>query len=225
VLPLSVGERFLYLPSVGYCLVIGAKAERLLADGAARAWRPVALTAGVVLAVAFLRTTAMGWLAGRAEDLRADARAALAAAPDTSLLMVVDLPGVATLGFGHALRMAHPGPLQVEILSLTAGFADARTKDASELWNEADGSFRVLRASSAPGTYLERAFGGERPPLRAGEVVTRPDLTVTVLEAPDELVGAFQVRLREGRHAHSLLLRGTPAGLEPVALRPARPPS
>jgi hypothetical protein len=209
---------------VGYCLVIGAKAERMLAEPRARAWRPVALTAAVVLLVSLVRTTAMGWLATRAEAVRADALAALRSAPGTSLLMVVDLPGVATLGFGHALRLAYPGPLRVEILSLTGGFAGASTVEASELINEADGSFVVRRAPAALGTYLERAFRGERGPLRPGEVVTRPDLTVTVVAAPRDLPESFRVRLRDGGAARPLLLRGTPDGLQPAPLLAAAQP-
>src|SRR6185503_13612033 len=104
----------LYLPSVGYCLLVGAK---LSPNGTENRGRLAAL-AVLVAGVALVRTLAFGVVARAAGQSIDDALAAWDAAPRATALLVVDLPGPAALGFGHALRLARPErPPRVEILS------------------------------------------------------------------------------------------------------------
>jgi hypothetical protein len=203
-LPASLGERFLYLPSVGYCLLIGAKAGAM----DPRRWRPLVATAALVLAISVGRTLAFGAMAARSQTVLDDARAALEAAPGTSQLLVVDLPSVAALGFAHALRLERPGPLRVEILTLAPGFLFADPAPASEVSPLAGDRLLVRREVPYLGSYLERAFLGNRPPFQAGDVVERAGFSVLVREAPQGRLTAFEVRLREGAAAETRLLLG-----------------
>ena len=179
--PLSVGERFLYLPSIGYCLLVGAGAGALLARDPGRERRRLLAVGALVGVVALARTVAFGAMAGRARLAVGDALAAVRARPDRALALVVDLPPAAALGFAHALRLERPG-LEVEVLSLAPGFLGSDDAESS-IVTEAPGSLALRRAVPYLTGYIERAYLGERAPFAPGEVVERPSLTVTVREA------------------------------------------
>ena len=70
-------------------------------------------------------------------------------------------------------------------------------------------------------SYVERALAGPRTSFAEGETFEREGYTVTVLEAPDGQLGAFETRVADP--AHTLVLRETEAGLVPLALGPDAP--
>jgi hypothetical protein len=204
--PLSVGERFLYVPSIGYCLLLGAGAGALLARDPARERRRLVLIGAVVAVVALARTVGFGRLAGHAHLAVDDARTALRAHPDRSLVLVTDLPPAAALGFAHALRLERPR-LEVEVLSLAPRFASADPAASSVVTSSPDG-LALRRAAPYLEGYVERAYLGERAPLAPGDVVERPSFAVTIREAAGTGVRAFDVRLRPEALPRCLLLRG-----------------
>jgi hypothetical protein len=203
----SVGERFLYLPSIGYCLLVGAGAGVLLQRDPLRARRVMLATGAVVAAVAVTRSAAFGVMAGRSQQVVDDAVAALRAAPDRSLILVVDLPAGAALGFAHALRLERTAPLQVEVLSLTPGFFPRDGTPASTV-RLMPGGLVLSRPVPYLRNYIERAYLGERAPLVPGDMMVRSGLSVLVREAAAGGVGSFEVRLRPEALPRSLLLRG-----------------
>jgi protein O-mannosyl-transferase len=196
MLPLTVGEHFLYLPSFGYCLLIGAK---LPEEGAARPGRGrtrLAMLGLLVGAVALARTLAFGALTRASRQAIDDTLAAWDAAPAATTLLVLDLPGPAALGFAHALRLERPGrPVQVEILTLSPQVLPAAPPTTSEAdWQGAD-RLVVRRAGPLPASYIERAFAGERGPFAAGEHVDRGRLSVTVRVVRDGWPQSLEVSL------------------------------
>jgi hypothetical protein len=204
--PLSLGERFLYLPSVGYCLLIGAGAGALAARDPRSARRQMAAVGVLAAAVALARTVGFGVLAGRARETVDDAVAALRANPGRSLLLVVDLPPAAALGFAHALRLERPAPLEVELLTLAPSFL-RRDQEASEVSAE-DGRLVLRRRTPYLTGYIDRAFLGERAPFAEGHRVERPSLAVTVRDVAQGGPRALEVTLRPAARPRSLLLRG-----------------
>jgi hypothetical protein len=204
---LSVGERFLYLPSLGYCLLRGAGAGARLATLGESARRPLLAMGVVVAAVALARTVGFGVLAGRSRQVVDDALAALEASPDRSLALIVDLPAAAALGFGHALRLERPAPLEVEVLSVAPGFLTGSAASPSEVTGTA-GAFALRRSPPYLQSYVEHAFLGERRAFAIGDVVVRPSFTVAVRDTTEGGVSAFEVRLRPEALPRSLLLRG-----------------
>jgi hypothetical protein len=213
--PLSIGERFLYVPSIGYCLLLGAGAGALLERDPARERRRLVLVGAVVAVVALGRTVGFGRLAGQAHLAVDDARAALRAHPDRSLVLVTDLPPAAALGFAHALRLERPG-VEVEVLSLAPRFATADVASSSAVDSSPDG-LALRRAAPYLEGYIERAYLGERAPFAAGDVVERPSLAVTVREVAGAGLRAFDVRLRPEALPRCLLLRGRGWRLEAEA--------
>lgn len=208
VLPLTVGEHFLYLPSFGYCLLIGAK---LPEEGAARPGRArtrLAMLGLLVGAVALVRTLAFGVLARASRQCVDDALAAWDAAPTATTLLVLDLPGPAALGFAHALRLERPGrPAQVEILTVSPQVLPAATPTISTAEWQGAGLLVVRRAEPLPGSYIERAFAGERGPFAAGERVDRGRVVVTVRDVREGRPQSLEVSRAEGSAEPVLLLR------------------
>jgi hypothetical protein len=156
--------------------------------------------------VALARTVGFGVLAGRARETVDDAVAALRANPGRSLLLVVDLPPAAALGFAHALRLERPAPLEVELLTLAPSFL-RRDQEASEVSAE-DGRLVLRRRTPYLTGYIDRAFLGERAPFAEGDRVERPSLAVTVRDVAQGGPRALEVTLRPAARPRSLLLRG-----------------
>jgi hypothetical protein len=200
-----VGEHLIYLPSFGYCLLL---APRLEADAAG--WprlRPkLALVAALVIGVALARTLAFGALARASRQTIDDALDAWDAAPRAATLLVVDLPGPAALGFAHALRGARPDrPPEVEILTLSPQALPGGAATTSRIEWEGVSRFVLRRDQPLLGSYIERAFAGDRASFADGESVTRDGLTVTVRDVRDGRPQALEVSLAPDRPA--LLLR------------------
>ena len=216
VMMLTVGEHFLYLPSMGYCLLVGSQlpAAPSAIDGKQR--RALAIVAALVMAVCFGRTAmfyAFSRSAARAID---EAVIAIDRAPQDKLLLVVDLPASAALAFPHAVRLARPErSLDVEMLSLLPRvMPDA--DDLSAVTFPAPDRVELRRGNGYLDSYLERALEGPPVAFRAGQIIERPGYRVTVLE-PGDVAGrirSFSVSLRDPEH--TLVLGRGENGLEPL---------
>jgi hypothetical protein len=194
VLPVAVGEHFLYVPSVGYCLLVGAKLSPHGTENRGRLAALAVLVAGVALA----RTLAFGVVARAARQSIDDALAAWDAAPRVTALLIVDLPGPAALGFGHALRLARPErPPRLEILAMSPRALPDTRWAGSRI--EGRGADRLIVRRDEPmlGSYIERAFAGEHGPFAPGDRVQRGAVTVTVRDARQGRPLALEVSLAE----------------------------
>ena len=216
---LTVGEHFLYLPSMGYCILFGARWPAL----DARSRPMLAATVASVLAISAGRT----WLFDRVADASSrvvdEAAAALDRAPQATDLLVAELPWAASLAFPHALRLSRPDRrVRAEILSIGADvFAGAAP---SEVRFGASGRLELRRDGAFLGTYIERALAGPRPSFSSGQLFDRPSFTARIIDAPEGRLRAFEVDLKDP--AHTLLLRGVGADIEewtPDAGGPVRP--
>jgi hypothetical protein len=217
VATLTVGEHFLYLPSLGYCILVGSQLPESMARFGARERKALAAVGGFVLAVCVGRTILFGRVARASSRAIEAAAAALDDSPDARTLLAVDLPAAASLAFPLAVRFVRSGrEANVEILSilpaLTAGGASR-----SRVTFPSPDRIALRRDDGFLSSYVERALGGSRTSFRAGETFERPGHTVTVLAAPDGRLHAFETRLSDP--AHTLVLGEGEHGL--VALRPA----
>jgi hypothetical protein len=217
---LTIGEHFLYLPSAGYCLLVGSQLPADPANIDAKQRRGLAIVAALVMVVCVVRTTMFTNLARESSRTIASAAAALKAAPSARLLLVEDLPVAAALAFPHAVRLALPGrDVDVEILSLLSHVMPG-PGDYSEV-SYPDWAHLVLRRGEGfLGSYLERALAGPRPPLQSGETIPRGTYEVRVGDVSDGRPHALGVTLFNP--AHTIVLGGTPQGLE-LLTRPAGP--
>jgi hypothetical protein len=228
VLTLTVGEHFLYLPSIGYSIVVGACLPSSIAETGAKTRHALVATAAIILALSVGRTLLFDAVANASARTIGDAVGELDRRPNANELLVVDLPWVAALAFPHALRFARPERhLEVDILSI----AGLSAREASGFDHAAAGTTgvpsRAEVAFTAPdrielqgqhpflGSYIERALAGPRTSFRVGETVDRPGFSVVVREAPEGQLWAFTVRLRDPVNA--LVLRGDGNRLLPWA--------
>ena len=207
VLPLTVGEHFLYLPSFGYCLLVGAKLAPSDVPASARSRAPLVALGVLIAAVALARTLAFGTLAHAARQSVDDALAAWDAMPRAAEVLVVDLPGPAALGFAHALRGERPGrPVQVEILTLSSQVLPGGAPTRSEITGEDSDRLAVRRDEPLLGSYIEQAFAGGRGAFAPDESVWRGRLFVTVRDVRDGRPLSLEVS-RPGDPQPALLLR------------------
>ena len=214
MLMLTVGEHFLYLPSLGYCILAGSQLPRSQASLSARDRRGLTIMSGFVLAVCIGRTILFGRVAYASSRTVEEAAAALDRRPDARFLLVADLPAGASLAFALALRFArHEQTTDVEILSilpaLTAGGADRSLVTVT-----LPDRIELRRDEGFLSSYVERALAGSRTSFRAGETFERPGHTVTVLAAPDGRLRAFETRLVDP--VHTLVLGESDHGLIPL---------
>jgi hypothetical protein len=220
VMMLTVGEHFLYLPSMGYCVLVAAQLPSSAAAVDTKQRRGLAIVAGLVLAVCIGRTALFTHLSRDASGAIDDAVAAVDAAPDARRVLVVDLPASAALAFPHAVRLARPArSLDVEILSLVPRFLSSDA-GASAVFSAPD-DIELRREGGYLGSYLERAFQGPPVAFHVGETVARPGYEVTV-EGADSTghLEAFAVHIDDPKT--TLVLGPGPEGL--VAMQPARSP-
>jgi hypothetical protein len=212
---LTVGEHFLYLPSMGYCILLGAKLDggaSALASARVRLLRFA--TVGVVLAISLGRTFLFDGVAYASSRAIDDAKDLLDRAPRANELLVADLPWAAALAFPHALRMARPDRrVDVAILSIGPSFFGG--PDRSSIAFPAQDRIELRRPRGFLGSYFERALAGQRPAFRPGDQIERPGYTVTVLDASSDQLRAFSVRLRDP--ARTLVMGGAGSGLEWLA--------
>jgi hypothetical protein len=200
VATLTVAEHFLYLPSVGYCILVGSQVPRSPADVAAAARRPMAIVGVLVLVIALVRT----WLFdGAARDgARAIERAAIALdhAPAAETLLVANLPAAASLAFPQAVRAARPDrDVRTEILSITSSLRSRPTDPALVTFSPPD-RFVVRREEPLLRSYIERALLGPRPPFQVGERIERSGYSVRVTDAAPEGLRAFEVQVEDPSH-------------------------
>jgi hypothetical protein len=197
VLTVSVGERFLYLPSMAYCVLIGAKLPRDAQGLSRRERRGLGLVGSVVLLVALLKTAVFSGLAGHSRQAIDDALAEIDRCGDCSLLLVADLPAASALAFPHAIRLERPDRrIEVEILSIAPQFLGSGTAPGSHIQWASDDRL-VLRRDGEGflGTYIEQAFLGQRPALRPQDQIERPGFSVRVLEVEGPRLRSFEVRI------------------------------
>jgi hypothetical protein len=213
VMMLTVGEHFLYLPSIGYCVLVGSQlpASPASIDGKQR--RALAVVAAMVALVCFGRTAGFAWLSRGAETTIAQVVDAIDRAPQARRVLVADVPASAALAFPPAVRLARPDrPLQVEMLSLGARIVPDAADTSAVTFTGPD-RFEVRRADGYLASYIERALEGSPRTYVPGDVVHRDGFDVTVLpgQAPARLA-AFAVTLNDP--ADALVLKAGPGGVE-----------
>jgi hypothetical protein len=199
VLMLTMGEHFLYLPSLGYCVLVASQlpASPDAIDGKQR--RSLAVVAGLVALVCFGRTAMFTWFSRDAAAAIEQAATAIDHAPRATRVLVADLPASAALAFPDAVRLARPDrPLDVEILSLVPRVMPDED-DLSTVAFDAPDRLVLRRPSGYLTSYLERALQGPPVAFRPGDTVQRPGYSVTVIEAgaPPGRLHAFDVKLFE----------------------------
>jgi len=208
---LTIGEHFLYLPSAGYCLLVGSQLPADPASIDAKQRRGLAIVAALVMVVCVARTTMFTNLAREAARTIASAAAALEASPSARLLLVEDLPVAAALAFPHAVRLALPGrDVDVEILSLLP-YVMPGPGDYSEVSYPDRMHLALRRGEGFLGSYLERALAGPRPSLQSGETISRATYEVHVDAVSDGRPLALGVTILDP--AHTIVLGGTAQGL------------
>jgi hypothetical protein len=215
---LTVGEHFLYLPSLGYCVLVGSQWPEQMTHIEARTRRGLGVLAAVVLVVCIGRTVILSGVAAASWQTVEEAAAALDAAPNTKLLLVADLPTGASLAFALALQFARPdrtSEVSVEILSIMPALI-AVPADRSNVTFASNDRLELQRSGGYLTSYVERALAGPRTSFHAGETFERTGHVVTVLDAPEGRIHSFETHLLDP--AHTLVLGESAHGL--VALAP-----
>jgi hypothetical protein len=218
---LPPGEHFLYLPSLGYCVLAGSQLPQSWEAIPAQARRGLTVVGSFVMLVCIGRTVFLGHVERASLRTIDEAAAALDRAPNANLLLVADPPTGASLAFELAVSFARQGrETPVGILSiLPALMAGSPTPSVVTV---APPDRLVLRRDEGfLHSYVERALAGPRTSFAEGETFERDGYTVTVLEAPDGQLRAFETRVADP--AHTLVLRETETGLVPLALGPDAP--
>ncbi len=208
---LPLGEHFLYLPSLGYCVLVGSQAPSWEAVDA-RARRGLAVVGAVVLLVCVGRTVLFGGVTQASARTVEEAAAALDRAPDTKLLLVADLPTGASLAFEMAVSQMRGGKtVPVGILSILPATLNPREAMRSVITAAPPDSLVMSRDDGFIRTYVERALAGPKTSFARGETFARDGYTVTVLDAPEGRLRAFETRLSDP--AHTLVLGESAEGL------------
>jgi hypothetical protein len=221
VLALTVGEHFLYLPSIGYCVLVGSQLPQAAAEVDRSMRRGLMWTAVGVLVVALVRTILFDAGAAVANRSVEDAVAALDRDEAAKTLLVIDVPAGASLTFPYAVHLARPGrPLDVETLSI-APYLLSGSGAGSSVDFSAGNRLELRRDAGFLGSYIERALEGPHVPFRSGETVERSAYTVTVLDAPAGTLHSFSVTLHHPET--TLILRNDGHDLRPLAPSPAPP--
>jgi hypothetical protein len=216
VVMLPPGEHFLYLPSLGYCILIGSQVPPSWEEIDDVARRGMSVVGWAVLLVCFGRTVYFGIVERGSLRTVQQAAAALDRSPDARLLLVEDLPTGASLAFQLAVDFERQGrDVEVGILSilpsLSAGGAGHSTLTVAR-----PDRLVLSRDEGFLHSYVERALAGSRSSFAQGETFTRHGYTVTVLDAPEGQLRAFETRVTDP--SHTLVLRESEEGLVPIAL-------
>lgn len=211
---LTVGEHFLYLPSMGYCVLLGAKLPAMAASLTNRARLLRIATVAGVLAITLGRTVLFDGVAFASSRAIDDARDLLDRAPHARQLLVADLPWAASLAFPHALRLARP-ERRVDVAILSIGPSFFGGPDRSTITFAAPDRLELRRPGGFLASYFERALAGPRPAFRQGETIERPGYTVTMLDTSNDALRAFSVGLHDPER--TLVMGGAGTGLEWLA--------
>jgi hypothetical protein len=214
VLALPVGEHFLYLPSMGYCLLVGSQLPVSTAAVDRGMRRGLLGTAIGVLAVLLVRTVMFDAGAYAADAAVHQAVEAIDRAPLARTVLVADLPAPASLTFPYAVRQLRPSTrADIETLSVSArlltrddGPSSARFVAPDRLELSREGGFLV--------SYIERALEGPHRPFHEGQSFDRHAYTVTVLQAPSGTLRSFAVTLHDP--GSTLVLGNMGPGLGPL---------
>jgi hypothetical protein len=215
VIMLPPGEHFLYLPSLGYCILAGAQVPRSWEDVDYITGRVLSVIGWVVILTCFGRSIYFGVVERRSLRTVEEAAAALDRSPDANLLLVEDLPTGASLAFQLAIDFARGRDVEVGILSILPSLS-AGGATRSTLTVVPPDRLLLSRDEGFLHSYVERALAGSRSSFAQGETFTRHGYTVTVLDAPGGQLRAFETRVTDP--AHTLVLRESEEGLVPVAL-------
>jgi hypothetical protein len=212
---LTMGEHFLYLPSMGYCVLVASQLPSSPASIDGKARRALGTVAALVVLVCFVRTAMFTWFSFSAARAIDEAVAAVDRAPTAKLVLVADLPAAAALAFPHAVRLARPERgLDVEILSLVPRVMP-EPGDLSTLSSSSPDHLELTRANGYLTSYLERALEGPEEPFHAGQKVERRGYDVTISDASASgRPRAFAVTLHAP--ADTLVIERTAAGLAPI---------
>jgi hypothetical protein len=217
VLMLTVGEHFLYLPSIGYCVLVASQLPASPAAVSGKERRSLAVVVSLVTMVCIGRTAMFTWFSRSAARAIDEAVAAIDAAPRAKTILVEDLPASAALAFPHAVRLARPDrALDVDIVSLAPRVMPG-PDDISTVAFESPDRFVLRRPSGYIDSYLERALRGPPAAFRPGEQFARNGYTVTVLEAGNPIghLRAFEITLSDP--AETLVLGPGPHGLRALS--------
>jgi hypothetical protein len=222
VLALTVGEHFLYLPSMGYCLLVGSQlpADPAAIDRSTR--RGLAGTALGVLVVLVVRTVLFDAGASTADRAIEEAVDAMDRSAGAKTVLLADLPATASLTFPYAVLQRRPGSTaQVETLSISPHLLSGGDGPSSAAFVAPD-RLELRREGGFLTSYIERALEGPHVPFREGQTFERSAYTVTVLDAPSGTLRSFGVTLHDPRS--TLVIGNVGHGLGPLTL-PAPPPA
>jgi hypothetical protein len=223
VLAITVGEHFLYLPSIGYCILVGSQlpASPARVDRAMR--RGLAGTAAGVLVVLLVRTVLFDSGAQTAHRAITETVEALDRFPDAKTVLVADLPATASLTFPYAVRQLRPGrDVRVETLSISEHLVTRDSGPSSASFVAPD-RLELRREGGFLRSYIERALQGPPVPFRPGQIVERSTYTVTVLDAPAGTLRSFGVKLHDP--GSTLVLANVGTGLGPLNFSPTLTPT
>jgi hypothetical protein len=214
VLALPVGEHFLYLPSMGYCLLVGSQLPASTAELDAGTRRGLIGTGIGVVAVLLVRTVMFDAGAYTADAAIRQAVEAIDRDPSARTVLVADLPASASLTFPYAVRQLRPstradfGTLSISprLLTRDQGPSSARFVAPARVELSREGGFLV--------SYIERALEGPHAPFHEGQTFDRGSYTVTVLDAPSGTLHSFAVTLHDP--GSTLVLGNIGSGLGPL---------
>ncbi len=213
---LPLGEHFLYLPSVGYCILVGSQMPTTWEAIDARGRRAMTVVGGLVMLVCLARTMFLGVVERSSSRTIDEAAAALDRFPAARLLLVADLPTGASLAFGLAVRFAREGrQADVGMLSILPALTGGDTA-RSVVTPEPPDRLVMTRDEGFLHSYVERALAGPRTSFQKGETFERDGYTVTVLDAPEGHLRSFETRITDP--AHTLVLGESAQGLVPLEL-------
>jgi hypothetical protein len=213
---LPLGEHFLYLPSVGYCILVGSQVPPSWEAIDARGRQAMAVVGGMVMLVCLGRTIFLDVVERASSRTIDEAAAALDRFPQAKLLLVADLPTGASLAFGLAVRFARDGRnADVGMLSILPALTGGDAAH-SVLTTAPPDRLTLRRDEGFLHSYVERALAGPRTSFEVGETFERDGYTVTVLDAPGGQLRTFEARIADPEH--TLVLAESAQGLVPLGL-------
>ncbi len=221
VLAVTVGEHFLYVPSIGYCILVGAQLPASPA-GIDRAMRRGLLgTAVAVLVVLLVRTVMFDAGAYMGDRALTQIVAAIDRSPAAKTVLVADLPATASLTFPYAVRQMRPErSVRVETLSISPRLLTGDDSPSSASFVAPD-ELELSREGGFLASYIERALEGPHAPFRPGQTFERSTYTVTVRDAPAGTLRSFAVRLHDPES--TLVIGNAGHGLGPLAPQVSQP--